>query len=81
MSFKTAFFAFLKREKSQTELEGFRHASGQVDELDAAIQTQILDRRADGAKPWAYPEHQQGLPSQRGDRRSAAAGGMRGVGQ
>ncbi len=59
MSFKTAFFAFLKREKSQTELEGFRHASGQVDELDAAIQTQILDRRADGAKPWAYPEHQQ----------------------
>lgn len=59
MSFKTAFFAFLKREKSQAELEGFRHASGQIDELDAAIQTQILSRPADGATPWGYPEHQQ----------------------
>lgn len=59
MSFKTAFFAFLKREKSQAELEGFRHASGQIDELEAAIQTQILSRPADGTTPWAYPEHQQ----------------------
>ena len=59
MSFKTAFFAFLKREKSQAELEGFRHASGQIDELDAAIQTQVLGRPADGATPWAYPENQQ----------------------
>ena len=59
MSFKTAFFSFLKREKSQAELEGYRHASGQIDELDAAIQTKILARPADGATPWAYPEHQQ----------------------
>ena len=28
-------------------------------ELDAAIQTQILSRPADGATPWGYPEHQQ----------------------
>lgn len=59
MSFKTAFFAFLKREKSQAELEGYRHASGQIDELDAAIHSQILARPADGGTPWAYPEHQQ----------------------
>ena len=59
MSFKTAFFAFLKREKSQAELEGYRHATKQIDELDAAIQTQILARPASGATPWSYPEHQQ----------------------
>lgn len=60
MSFKTAFFAFLKGEKSQAELEGYRRASGQIDELEAAIQMQILDKPvADGIAPWDRPAHQQ----------------------
>ncbi len=59
MSFKTAFFAFLKREKSQAELEGYRHAMQQIDELDAAIHSQILAKPAVGGTSWSYPEHQQ----------------------
>ncbi|MBL9101570.1 MAG: hypothetical protein JNL82_11465 [Myxococcales bacterium] len=59
MSFKTAFFAFLKREKSQAELEGYRHATNQIDELDAAIQTQILAKPPTGGTPWSYALHQQ----------------------
>ena len=33
MSFKSAFYSFLKGEKSQAELDSYRRASGQVDEL------------------------------------------------
>lgn len=60
MSFKSAFFSFLKGEKSQAELETYRRATSQVDELEAAIQTQVLDRPlAPGAAPWDRPKHQQ----------------------
>jgi hypothetical protein len=60
MSFKTAFFAYIKGEKSQAELESYRRAATQVDELEAAIQTQVLDKPAGpGKAPWERPQHQQ----------------------
>ncbi len=60
MSFKTAFFAFLKGEKSQAELEAYRRASAQTDELEAAVQEQVHDLPLDpGAPPWARAEHQR----------------------
>ncbi len=60
MSFKSAFYAFLKGEKSQAELEGYRRAAAQVDEIEAAIQTQVLGVPAPaGGAPWDRPKHQQ----------------------
>jgi hypothetical protein len=60
MTFKSAFYAFLKGEKSQAELESYRRASAQIDDLEAAIQTQVLASpiRA-GAPPWERPQNQQ----------------------
>src|SRR5262245_53925856 len=55
MSFKTAFYAFLKGEKSATELESYRRAMGQVDDLEAAIET----ANSRGAAPWDRQKHQQ----------------------
>lgn len=57
MSFKTAFFAFLKREKSQADLDAYQRACTQIDDLDAAIQTEILD--AAPGLPWDRAQHQQ----------------------
>ncbi|MEZ0230107.1 MAG: hypothetical protein ACAI25_15905 [Planctomycetota bacterium] len=54
MSYKTAFFAYLKGEKSQEELESYRRASGRIDELDAAIVTHLA-----GKAPWQAPQHQE----------------------
>lgn len=54
MSFKTAFFAYLKGEKSQAELESYRRAVGRIDELDAAIVTHLA-----GKAPWEAPQHQE----------------------
>jgi hypothetical protein len=59
MSFQTAFFAFFKGEKSQAELETYRRASRQIDDLEAAIQTQVLAAPARGAAPWDRPAHYQ----------------------
>jgi len=59
MSFKTAFFAYLKGERSQDELEAYRRATGQIDELEAAVQTQVLERRVERGAPWDRPAHQQ----------------------
>ena len=60
MSLKTAFFAFFKGERSQAELENYRRASTQVDDLEAAIQTQVLDApRKPGSPPWDRPPNQQ----------------------
>lgn len=60
MSFKTAFFAFLKGEKSQEELEAYRRATAQVDDLEATIQTQVLAVPLAGdVAPWDRPKHHQ----------------------
>src|SRR4051812_16949046 len=60
MSFKTAFFAFLKGEKNQDELDTYRRATSQVDDLEATIQTQVLAAPlAPGAAPWDRPKHHQ----------------------
>lgn len=60
MSFKTAFFAFFKGEKSQAELEAYRGAARQIDDLEAAIETQVLQTPvAAGAPPWEHPTHHQ----------------------
>src|SRR5690349_3618123 len=60
MSFQSAFFAFFKGEKSQAELETYRRATGQIDDLEAAIQTQVLASPARaGTAPWERPVHHQ----------------------
>lgn len=44
MSFKNAFFSFLKGEVSQVELEGYRRATSQIDDLEAAIETRAAEK-------------------------------------
>lgn len=58
MSFKQAFFAVLSNEVSQSDLEAHRNAARFLDDLDAAIQTRILERPLPaGVGPWARPRH------------------------
>jgi hypothetical protein len=60
MSFTNAFFSFMKGEKSQAELDAYRHAMKHIDDLEAAVQTQVFNRPLEpGMGPWARPKHQQ----------------------
>ncbi len=60
MSFSNAFYAFLKGETSQAELDAYRHAMKHINDLEAAIQSQVLNRPLDpGTGPWSRPKHQQ----------------------
>lgn len=60
MSFTTAFYSFLKGEKSQVELDAYRRAMSHIDDLEAAIQAQVLGRPGEPGKgPWDRPRHQQ----------------------
>ncbi len=60
MSFSGAFFAFMKGEKSQVELDAYRQAMQHINDLEAAIQSQVLNRPLDpGTGPWSRPKHQQ----------------------
>lgn len=60
MSFSSAFFAFMKGEKSQAELDAYRQAMRHINDLEAAIQAQVLNQpMPPGVGPWARPRHQQ----------------------
>lgn len=60
MSFSSAFYAFMKGERSQAELDAYRQAMGHIDQLEAAIQTQVLGQPLPpGTGPWARPKHHQ----------------------
>jgi hypothetical protein len=60
MSFSSAFYAFLKGERSQAELDAYRHAMNHIDQLEAAIQTQVLNQPLPpGVGPWDRPKHHQ----------------------
>lgn len=60
MSFSSAFFGFMKGERSQTELDAYRNAMRHIDDLEAAIQQQVLAAPLPPGKgPWDRPLHQQ----------------------
>jgi hypothetical protein len=60
MSFSSAFYAFMKGERSQAELDAYRHAMQHINDLEAAIQMQVLNRPLDaGTGPWSRPKHHQ----------------------
>lgn len=60
MSFSNAFFSFMKGEKSQVELDAYRQAMTHINDLENAVQAQILNRPLDpGVGPWARPKHHQ----------------------
>lgn len=60
MSFSGAFYAFLKGEKSQAELDAYRRAMQHIHDLEAALQAQVLNQPlAPGAGPWSRPKHHQ----------------------
>jgi hypothetical protein len=63
MSFSNAFFSFMRGEKSQAELDAYRQAMRHIDDLEAALQMQVLNRPLDpGQGPWARPHnHQQAM--------------------
>lgn len=62
MSYKSAFFAFLKGETSQAELDAYRRAASQIDDLEAAIESKSKSANvAAGEAPWQRsPNEQQG---------------------
>jgi len=60
MSFSSTFFAFLKGEKSQAELDAYRHAMKHINDLEAALQAQVINRPLEpGQGPWSRPKHHQ----------------------
>lgn len=60
MTFTNTFFSFLKGEKPQAELDAYRQAMQHINDLEAAIQSQVLNRPLDpGTGPWSRPKHQQ----------------------
>lgn len=63
MSFSNAFYAFMKGERSQVELDAYRQAMRHIDDLEAAIQAQVLNQPLPpGAGPWARAKnHQQAM--------------------
>lgn len=52
MTLTTAFFAYVKGEKSQAELDGYRRAVSRIDELEAGLENETR-----GRAPWDLPEH------------------------
>jgi hypothetical protein len=60
MTFSSTFYAFLKGEKSQSELDAYRQAMKHINDLEAALQAQVINRPLDpGTGPWSRPKHQQ----------------------
>lgn len=60
MSFSNAFFAFMKGEKPQAELDAYRQAMKHINDLEAAIQAQVVNRPlSPGQGPWSRPKHHQ----------------------
>lgn len=57
MSFKTAFMSFLRGEKSDAELETYRRAETQIDDLEAAVQEKAAERISAGVA--AAPTNEQ----------------------
>lgn len=60
MSFSNSFYAFLKGEKSQAELDAYRHAMKHINDLEAALQAQVINQPlGQGKGPWSRPKHHQ----------------------
>lgn len=60
MSFSSTFFSFLKGEKSQAELDAYRQAMKHINDLEAALQAQVINRPLEpGQGPWSRPKHHQ----------------------
>ncbi len=63
MGFSSTFFSFLKGEKSQAELDAYRQAMKHINDLEAALQAQVINRPLEpGQGPWSRPKnHQQAM--------------------
>lgn len=63
MSFSNSFYAFLKGEKSQAELDAYRQAMKHINDLEAALQAQVINQPLGAGKgPWSRPKnHQQAM--------------------
>lgn len=63
MSFSNSFYAFLKGEKSQAELDAYRQAMKHINDLEAALQAQVINQPlGPGKGPWSRPKnHQQAM--------------------